>query len=267
VTPLLCAWYRPIAMQMRMQIQGPCWTSNFQVDAACRQYKESRGKQTSETWKLQNMSIRKSQCQSHLRILVSCLFCATLATTGRRIKRAQLPLSLARAPSIMSPSLLRLVGTCLVLWAFVTELTTAFQVTGATGGVNLTTGARPFRHEINSFATSGAPYDLFILALRQLQSTNQSSPLSFFQIAGIHGYPQLPWDGVQGNPFQPAGYCMHFCPAFSTWHRPYMALYEVVAPSFKLLSLFTDDLLSSKLYGTMHKPLRAPTQLRCRTNT
>lgn len=146
------------------------------------------------------------------------------------MKRSQLLFSIVRASFIMPPTLLRLVGILFVLFAFVTESTTAFKITGATGGVDPSTGARPFRQEINTFATSGAPYDLFILALRQLQSTDQTQPLSFFQIAGIHGYPQTAYDGVQGNPDWPIGYCMHFCPAFSTWHRPYMALYEVPLP-------------------------------------
>jgi hypothetical protein len=133
---------------------------------------------------------------------------------------------LDRIPSIMLRSFRHLVCTYFVLWVYLADTIAAIKITGATGGVDLATGARPFRLEINTFATLGAPYDLFILALRQLQSTNQTNPLSYFQIAGIHGYPQQAWDSVVGTG-QSTGYCMHFCPVFSTWHRPYMALYEV----------------------------------------
>jgi len=60
----------------------------------------------------------------------------------------------------------------------------AFQITGNSGAVDSATGARPFRQEINQFAASGAAFDLFILALQQLQQTDQSQPLSYFQISG-----------------------------------------------------------------------------------
>lgn len=60
----------------------------------------------------------------------------------------------------------------------------AIKVTGATGGHNSTTGARPYRVDINDFAQSGPPFDLYIQALNQLQKTDQADPLSYFQIAG-----------------------------------------------------------------------------------
>lgn len=45
---------------------------------------------------------------------------------------------------------------------------------------------------------------------------------------GIHGRPYLPWDDVQGAPGAPNnGYCNHISILFPTWHRPYLALYEV----------------------------------------
>jgi hypothetical protein len=60
----------------------------------------------------------------------------------------------------------------------------AYAITGVSAGVNNVTGERPFRQEINVFAVSGAAWDLYILSLRQLQQTDQSDPLSYFQIAG-----------------------------------------------------------------------------------
>jgi hypothetical protein len=60
----------------------------------------------------------------------------------------------------------------------------ALEVTGARGGVDSSSGARPFRYEISSFSQSGPPWDLFVLSLLELQSVNLSDPLSYFAIAG-----------------------------------------------------------------------------------
>ena len=62
---------------------------------------------------------------------------------------------------------------------------TAFQITGALGGINETTGQRPLRYEIHEFANSGPAFDLFIIALADFQNSNQSDPLSYFQISGL----------------------------------------------------------------------------------
>lgn len=61
---------------------------------------------------------------------------------------------------------------------------TAYAIIGVSAGTDSLTGERPFRKEINSFATSGAAWDLYVLSLRRLQQTKQTDPLSYFQIAG-----------------------------------------------------------------------------------
>ena len=129
-----------------------------------------------------------------------------------------------------------------LLFDFLTA--SSFPITGATGGLG-PNGERPLRYEINDFEKSGPAFDLFILALRDFQSLDQSDPLSYFQIAGlsdtslrpmssspllgIHGYPHIPWDGVGGT--GPYGFCVHAATPFPTWHRPYLALYEVCLSS------------------------------------
>ena len=122
------------------------------------------------------------------------------------------------------------------------SLSNAVAVTGPQGGVNTATGERPFRQEFSTFKNSGPAFDLYILSLQQLQKQNQSAPLSYYQVAGsapllacnawllandqgIHGRPYVAWDGVQG-PFE-TGYCTHSSILFPSWHRPYMALFEV----------------------------------------
>jgi tyrosinase len=120
--------------------------------------------------------------------------------------------------------------------------TEAFAITGISAGVNAVTGERPLRRDINDLYMSGPAWDLFILALRQFQQVDQDDPLSYYQVAGkrpqvilerqatdlqgIHGLPQVSWDGVEGRGEYP-GYCSHAAVTFPTWHRPYIALFEV----------------------------------------
>lgn len=49
---------------------------------------------------------------------------------------------------------------------------------------------------------------------------------------GIHGDPDVAWDGVTNPTDDPADpfrgwWCAHNRPTFATWHRPYLALFEV----------------------------------------
>ena len=60
----------------------------------------------------------------------------------------------------------------------------AFQITGASGNIG-PDGERPLRYEIHIFENSGPAFDLFILAVKDLQDVDQSNPLSYFQIAGL----------------------------------------------------------------------------------
>jgi tyrosinase len=101
----------------------------------------------------------------------------------------------------------------------------------------------PLRYEITTLASPKDPviqkqWTLFVLALERFKNLPVDNKLSFFQIAGIHGYPETVWDlsaapkqDPQGEvppgsqPF--GGYCHHNTIAFPTWHRPYMLLYEV----------------------------------------
>ncbi|MCJ1331076.1 hypothetical protein MMC10_007763 [Thelotrema lepadinum] len=102
---------------------------------------------------------------------------------------------------------------------------TSVVISGTQGGVDDTTGFRPMRLEINQFSYAGPAWDLYVLALRQFQSTSQSGQLSYYEISGIHGYPNGPWDGVTGNGGG-VGYCTHGSVLFPVWHRPYLALFE-----------------------------------------
>lgn len=71
-------------------------------------------------------------------------------------------------------------------------------------------------------------FNLFILALVDFERSPVANLLSYYQIAGIHGEPYVPYDNVTSdtNSFF-GGYCTHSSILFVTWHRPYVALFEV----------------------------------------
>jgi len=96
-------------------------------------------------------------------------------------------------------------------------------------------GAPGLRQEFSAWATNtpetSIQVSLFIRALQKFYDTPYHETLSYFQVAGIHGYPaNLPWD----NSTPPTHrrdqnhriYCTHNLMTFPTWHRPYMALFE-----------------------------------------
>ncbi|KAF6521758.1 hypothetical protein HZS61_013286 [Fusarium oxysporum f. sp. conglutinans] len=101
----------------------------------------------------------------------------------------------------------------------------------------------PVRKEISSLANSDDPkerkqWTLFVLALERFKSMPVDDKLSYFQIAGIHGYPEVAWDGAPEPKHAPekktkkagdqpfGGYCNHNSLNFPAWHRPYMLLFE-----------------------------------------
>ena len=91
-------------------------------------------------------------------------------------------------------------------------------VTGAQGGT------QP-RLEIRQLEANADQWNLFMLAMQAFQNTDHSDPMSWYQIAGIHGMPYVEWNGVRGSNTD-TGYCPHSSPLFICWHRPYVALWE-----------------------------------------
>ncbi|KAK4129080.1 Monophenol monooxygenase [Parathielavia appendiculata] len=92
--------------------------------------------------------------------------------------------------------------------------------------------AVPLRRELRDFQRNYPDqYNLYILGLRYIQAQGVNVPTSYYQIAGIHGMPYKPWNGVGSiTNWQSTsgfgGYCTHSSILFLTWHRPYLALYE-----------------------------------------
>jgi tyrosinase len=82
----------------------------------------------------------------------------------------------------------------------------------------------PMRQEIDAWSQNpdnAIQVSLFVQALTRFQKISFKDQLSYYQVAGIHGFPVVPWDGVPGG-----FYCSHNRITFPTWHRPYMLLYE-----------------------------------------
>ncbi|KAI9646358.1 hypothetical protein NHQ30_004348 [Ciborinia camelliae] len=85
----------------------------------------------------------------------------------------------------------------------------------------------PVRQEIRDLEKNQDLWELYILGLSMMQTMDQSDMHSWYQVAGIHGRPYLPYDGVQATPGDGGnGYCTHVSILFPTWHRPYLAHYE-----------------------------------------
>ena len=72
----------------------------------------------------------------------------------------------------------------IIIAACLFSLVQPYAITGLKGGVNQISGQRPFRQDFSTFKNSGAAFDLYILALQQLQQQNQSTLLSYYQVAG-----------------------------------------------------------------------------------
>jgi hypothetical protein len=89
----------------------------------------------------------------------------------------------------------------------------------------------PIRHEIDSWSKEPAnekQVKLFVMALARFQKIDPAERDSYFQIAGIHGQPNVPWDEpIDKKDAEGLGYCTHNNILFPIWHRAYLALYEV----------------------------------------
>lgn len=89
-----------------------------------------------------------------------------------------------------------------------------------------TFGIQP-RLEIRQLQKNADQWNIFLLGMKRFQETDQSDMNSYYQIAGIHGRPYVPWDDSSPKPgLNSPGYCMHVLNLFLAWHRAYLALFE-----------------------------------------
>ncbi|KAK3350005.1 hypothetical protein B0T25DRAFT_611078 [Lasiosphaeria hispida] len=146
-----------------------------------------------------------------------------------------------------------------------TASTPIIPVVGVQTGIDVKTGQRPGRQNINNLYARGGPqWDLYVLALSELQAVNETDALSYFAIAGIHGLPHSAWNGVEQVSGAPknTGYCPHNLLLqellFSTWHRAYVALFEqtLVSHALRIASQYPSS--SSPAYQAAAQTLRQP---------
>lgn len=81
------------------------------------------------------------------------------------------------------------------------------------------------RLEIRELKKNADQWNLFLLAMERFQNKPKTDAMSYYQISGIHGRPFVQWNdaGIKHT----GGYCPHGQNTFGSWHRPYLALYEV----------------------------------------
>ncbi|KAI1848861.1 hypothetical protein JX266_005289 [Neoarthrinium moseri] len=93
----------------------------------------------------------------------------------------------------------------------------------------------PVRMEVRDMIkTQPDQWNLYLLGLERFQkSVAENMPLSYFQIAGIHGLPYVKWPNQNWNKMTQVsgrtefgGFCTHSSILFLPWHRPYLALFE-----------------------------------------
>ncbi|KZT39467.1 Di-copper centre-containing protein [Sistotremastrum suecicum HHB10207 ss-3] len=90
-------------------------------------------------------------------------------------------------------------------------------------------GSTPLRQEIDAWAADFSNFtqlSLFLLALSYFEALDTNDKLGYFQIAGIHGQPLVPWDEQTESESPGFGYCTHGSILFPCWHRPYVLLVE-----------------------------------------
>lgn len=84
------------------------------------------------------------------------------------------------------------------------------------------------RLELRDLERNPDQFALFLHGLTRFEAVDQADSDSYYQIVGIHGFPYQAWEGqnpLGGN--RQMGYCPHASTLFGSWHRPYVALFEV----------------------------------------
>lgn len=136
-----------------------------------------------------------------------------------------------------------------------TEQCAMSQPTYAIEGTQLPEGRGdpPARQEVTSWINNpgnSRQVSLFMRALTEFQRLSPTEdPLSYYRVAGsshlllalpqtfspfccagIHGNPDVSWDGVANPPGttgRSSWWCAHNKETFASWHRPYLVLFEV----------------------------------------
>lgn len=83
------------------------------------------------------------------------------------------------------------------------------------------------RLEIRSLRQNEDQWNLYLLGMERFQSKGHGDTLGYYQIAGVHGRPFTTWNRFPTPLVNNAGFCPHGSTLFGSWHRPYLAVFEV----------------------------------------
>ncbi|KAM3455655.1 hypothetical protein NHJ6243_008450 [Beauveria neobassiana] len=130
--------------------------------------------------------------------------------------------------------------TSLLKWARITPVPIEPIKIDTDDAIPARRNVQTWYNETKTCHETGLELSLFIRAMRVFQSLRPEDQLSYYRIAGIHGFPcNVPWN--TGDPVIPLDdpnlekllkekkggqYCEHNNYLFPTWHRAYMLLYE-----------------------------------------
>ncbi|KZT32118.1 hypothetical protein SISSUDRAFT_1067183 [Sistotremastrum suecicum HHB10207 ss-3] len=118
-----------------------------------------------------------------------------------------------------------------------------YPITGIQEGLGPAAGQVPLRQEIDAWSqnpSNATQINLLILAMARFEDLKVEDKLSFWQVAGIHGQPLVPWDEDTQSQSPGAGYCTHGSILFPLWHRPYILLFEQ-----RLYEIMRDEIIPS----------------------
>jgi tyrosinase len=83
------------------------------------------------------------------------------------------------------------------------------------------------RLEIRTLQRNADQWNLYLLGMERFQGKSKDDVLSYYQVAGVHGRPFTTWNKFPAPLLNNAGFCPHGSTLFGSWHRPYLAIYEV----------------------------------------
>ena len=102
--------------------------------------------------------------------------------------------------------------------------------TASNGQCNSGRTASP-RLEIRDLKKNADQWNLYILGMERFQAKDKNDRLSYYQVSGVHGRPFQTWNNFPTPLLNQAGFCPHAQALFGSWHRPYLAIYEVCKPT------------------------------------
>lgn len=83
------------------------------------------------------------------------------------------------------------------------------------------------RLEIRQLRNNGDQWNLYLLGMERFMNKGKDDKLGYYQISGVHGRPFQSWNNFPTPLVNQAGFCPHAQTLFGSWHRPYLAIFEV----------------------------------------